>query len=246
VSKTLTNKKKVKNCIKLFVVSKLKTFYKNMNFQNKINEKNEFFEFLSKDRFLGLDKNNFLWPGNEDKLLAVIKTLPISDSSESLVSFISFWNSDFHLADEETLRFFEDLKKINYNNLTTSALFSYLKIKYHQNNNFLNYYDWKYVVSILVNPKISTIVLDFLIKMNIPYFLKITQTEDDFMQAVRLHFYFINSLNNYSWDLRGFYNLLKFLKIEKSIINSLLEETMNQKSFKEIQAFVSKYNLNFD
>jgi len=216
-----------------------------MDFQNKINEKNSFFEFLSKDRFLYLDQDNFLWTGSENQLLAVIKTLPFCDSSEGLVSFISFWNNNFLLADKETLRFFEDLKKINYNKLTVSALFSYLKIKYQQNNRSLEYSEWAYIVSILLNPKISDIVLDFLLEMKIPDFLKITKTESEFMKAVRLHFQYITIPYDYSWDLRGFYNLLKFLRVKEQIINPLIEKTMNQKNFDEIHNFVSKYNLNF-
>ena len=146
-----------------------------MSFQNKINKKNEFLEFLNKDHFLGLDQGNFLWHGNENQLLAVIKTLPFCDSSEGVVSFISFWNDNFLLADEKTLRFFENLKKINSNNLIVSALFSYLKLKYQQNkqnNRPLEYSEWAYVVSILLNPKISDVVLDFLLEMKIPEFLK--------------------------------------------------------------------------
>lgn len=219
-----------------------------MSFQNKKNEKNEFLEFLNKDCFLGLDQGNFLWHGNEDQLLAVIKTLPFCDSSEGVVSFISFWNNNFLLADEETLRFFENLKKINYNKLTVSTLFSYLKIKYQQNkqnNRSLEYSEWADVVSILLNPKISEIVLDFLLEMKIPEFLKITKTEKEFMKAVRLHFHSITIPYNYSWDLRGFYNLLKFLRVEEKTINSLIEKTMNQKSFNEIHDFVNKHKLNF-
>ncbi len=184
-----------------------------MNFQNKTNEKTKFFDFLSKDHFLDLDKNNFLWPGNEDQLLAVIKALPFFDSSEKVVSFISFCNNDFILADQETLRFFENLKKINYNKLTVSVLFSYLKIKYKKNNGALEYPEWSYVVSILLNPEISDIVLDFLLEMEIPVFLEITETESEFMKAVCLHFLFINSPVNYSSDLHEFYNLLRFLKV---------------------------------
>lgn len=109
----------------------------------------------------------------------------------------------------------------------------------------LKYYEWAYVVSILLNPKISAIVLDFILEMKIPEFLKITKTEKEFMKAVCLHFQFIIIPYNYSWDLRGFSNLLKFLKVEESIINSLIEETMNQKSFNELRDFLNKYRLNF-
>lgn len=216
-----------------------------MSFQNKINEKNEFLEFLNKDCFLGLNQGNFLWPGNESQLLAVIKTLPFCDSSEQLVSFISFWNNDFILADQKTQHFFENLKKICYNRLTVSTFFSYLKIKYQQNNRSLGYSEWAYVVAILLNPKISDTVLDFLLEMKIPEFLKITKSESDFMKAVRIHFQFITIPYNYSWDLRGFYNLLKFLRVEESLINSLIEKTMTQKNFDQIHDFLSKHKLNF-
>jgi len=110
---------------------------------------------------------------------------------------------------------------------------------------FLGYSEWGYVVSILLNPKISASVLDFLLEMRIPYFLKITETETEFMKAVSLHFHSIIVPYDYSCDLRGFYNLLKFLKVEEKIIKSLIEKTMNQKSFNEIPDFVSKYKLNF-
>lgn len=229
-----TNKqKKVENYIKLFIIYTLKTLSKKMNFQNKIkkNQKTWFFDFLSKDRFLDLDKNNFLWPGNEDQLLAVIKALPFFDSSEKVVGFISFCNNDFIFADQETLRFFENLKKINYNKLTVSVLFSYLKIKYKKNNGSLEYPEWSYVVSILLNPEISDIVLDFLLEMDIPVFLEITKTESEFMKAVCLHFLFINSPVTYSSDLREFYNLLRFLKVEESLINSLDRTNKETKKF---------------
>ena len=216
-----------------------------MNFRNKKNKKNEFFEFLGKDCFLDLDQNNFIWSGNEDQLLAVIKTIPFCESSDQLVGFISFWNNNFLLADQETLRFFEELKTISYNKLTVSALFCYLKVKYQQNNMSLDYTAWAQVVPILVNSKVSDAVLEFLIEMNIPYFLKITKSEKEFMRAVLLHFYSITVPSNYSWDLHGFYNLLKFLRVEEKTINALLEKTMNQKSFLDIQDFVSNYNLKF-
>lgn len=216
-----------------------------MNFQKQINEKNSFFEFLGKDCFLDLDQENFLWHGNEDQLLAVIKTIPFCNSSEGLVSFISFWNNNFLLADKETLRFFEELKGVNYNNLTVSALFCYLKVKYQQNNMSLDYTAWSQVVPILVNSKVSDAVLEFLIEMNIPYFLKITKSENEFMKAVLLHFSSINVPSNYSWDLHGFYNLLKFLRVKKKTINALIKKTVNRKSFFDIQNFVSNYNLNF-
>lgn len=177
--------------------------------------------------------------------MAVIKTLPLFDSSEKLVSFICFSNNNFLLADEATLRFFEDLKKMNYDNLAVSALFSYLKIKYQENNWSLKYSEWAYVVPILLNPKISDIVFDFLIEMSIPEFLKITETEIEFMKAVCLHFHFIKIPYNFSWELRGFYNLFTFLKVEKSIINPLLEKTINQKSFDELRLFVKEYKFNF-
>ena len=67
--------------------------------------------FLSQGLFLE-KKNNFLWPGDDYKLLAIIKSLPFCESNEQLVGFISFWNNYFLLADRETL-FFEKLKKIN-------------------------------------------------------------------------------------------------------------------------------------
>lgn len=215
-----------------------------MNFQNKTNEK-KFFEFLSKDCFLDLDKNNFLWPWNEEQLLAVIKAFPFFDSSKKVVSFIYFCNNDFIFADQETLRFFENLKKINYNKLTVSALFSYLKINYKKNNRSLEYPEWSYVVSILLNPEISDIVLDFLLEMEIPVFLEITKTESKFMKAVCLHFLFINSPVNFFSGLRGFYNLLRFWKVEENFINSLIEQTMKQKSFDQLENFLSQYKLNF-
>ena len=227
---------------------------KKMNFQNK---KNKFFEFLDKDCFLDLDQKNFLWSGNEDQLLAVIKSIPYCDSSDHLVSFIYFWNNNFLLADQETLRFFEDLKTISYNSLTVSALFCYLKVKYKQNNMSLDYTAWAQVVPILLNSKVSDAVLEFLIEMNIlceaklrillakPYFLKITKSEKEFKRAVSLHFYSVPVPSNFLWDLRGFYNLLKFLKVDEKSINAVLEKTMNKKSFLDIQDFLSNYNLNF-
>jgi len=101
------------------------------------------------------------------------------------------------------------------------------------------------VVPILLNPKISASVLDFLLEMNIPEFLKITKTENEFMKAVRLHFHSIQIPYSFSWDLCGFSNLLKFLKVEESIINSLIEKTMNQKSFNELHNFLIQSKLKF-
>lgn len=213
-----------------------------MEFQN---EKDEIFDFLNKDRFLALDQDYFLWHGNENQLLTVIKTLPFFESSEGLVSFISFSNNNFIIADNETIRFFEELKKINYNKLAISALFCYLKIKYQQNKMSLDYCAWSEIIPILVNPKISDEILNFLIEMSIPFFLKITKTENEFMKAVRLHFFSIIIPNDYSWNLCGFSNLLKFLRVEESRTNALIEKTRNQKSFDQLRDFLSNYKLNF-
>lgn len=215
---------------------------------NDLNEKtpeNSFFEFLNQDQFLDLNQNNFLWEGDENQLLAVIKSLPFCNSSKELVDYITFWNTEFLLENKNNFSFFEKLTKTEYNSLAVSAVFCYLKIKYQQQKKSLNYTAWIEIIPIIVNPKVTDSLLDFLIKMEISYFLKITESQNEFMKAVSLYCHFIVVPYDSSWDLRGFSNLLTFLKIEKNTKKSLIIKTLEERNFNTLYNFVSNYYLTF-
>lgn len=216
-----------------------------MNDLNEKTSENSFFEFLNKDQFLDLDQNNFLWEGDETQLLAVIKSLTFCNSSKELVGYITFWNTEIFLENKEISSFFEKLTKTEYNSLAVSAVFCYLKIKYQEQKKSLNYTAWIEILPIIVNPKVTDSLLDFLIKMEISYFLKITESGNEFMKAVSLYCRFIVVPYDYSWDLRGFSNLLTFLKIEKNTKKSLIIKTSEERSFNTLSNFVSNYHLTF-
>ena len=81
--------------------------------------------------------------------------------------------------------------------------------------------------------------------MKISYFLKITRSQNEFMKAVCLYCRFIVVPSDFSWDLRGFSNLLTFLKIEKNTKKSLIIKTLEEKNFNTLYNFVSNYYLTF-
>ena len=136
---------------------------------------------------------------------------------------------------------FERLKKIDYNQLIISAVFNYLEINYKQKNMSLSYAHWLKIVPIFVKPKISNSVLHLMNELNIREFLIKTKTKSQFKKAVLLYFHTIKTSNNSFCNLEGINNLLNFLKVDKSLTKSLID---NRKNFDDLAAFLMTYNFN--
>lgn len=114
-------------------------------------------------------------------------------------------------------------------------------MKYTQNKGILSYDDWQKIIPILLEPDISDSVLHLSIELNVFGFLIKTKSLPEFITGIRLHFHSMTVPADYSWDLKGFKNLLQFLKVEKNIKDSLLKKMSNQRNFQEIKNFFNSF-----
>ncbi len=208
-----------------------------MELQKATDKKKNFF---NQELFLKKDKNRFLWLGNSEQLNVLINGIPFCQSSNELIDLIFFSNNNFISETNDTFILFEKLKKIDYNQLVISLIFNYLQINYKQKNMSLGYEEWVNIIPIFVKPKISNSVLSLMNELNVIEFLIKTKTKSQFKIAVLLYFNTISSFNSSYCDLKGIINLLNFLKVEKSLTKSLIE---NQKNFDDLTEFLMAYNF---
>ncbi len=215
-----------------------------MQVQRQPNNKNDFF---NTEGFLNNDKDRFLWLGNYEQLKILINCIPFCQSSGELINFISFSNNDFIFETNETIVLFENLKKIDYNQLVISVIFNYLQINYKQKNMSLDYAEWVDIIPILVKTETSNSVLTLLNELHVMEFLIKTKTKSQFKIAVLLFFNtFFNTkpaFSSYSYDFQGITNLLTFLKVDKSLIKTLIEKSLCQQNFNDLTQFLMKYNF---
>ncbi len=217
-----------------------------MELQKDKNKQNDFFNTES---FLNNDKDRFLWVGNYEQLKILINCIPFCQSSRELIDFISFSNNDFIFETKETLILFENLKQIDYNQLVISVVFNYLQISYKQKNMSLDYAEWVDIIPILVKTETSNSVLTLLNELDVMEFL--IKTKSQFKIAVLLFFntFFNTNFNtkpafsSYSYDFQGITNLLTFLKVDKSLITSLIEKSLCQQNFNDLTQFLMKYDF---
>ena len=213
-----------------------------MQVQKQPNNKNDFF---NTEDFINNDKDRFLWVGNSQPLKVLINGIPFCQSSPELIDFISFSNNNFIFETDETLILFENLKQIDYNQLVISVVFNYLQINYKQKNMSLDYAEWVGIVPILVKTETTNSVLTLLNELDVMEFLIKTKTKSQFKIAVLLFFNtFFNTkpaFSSYSYDFQGITNLLTFLKVDKSLIETLIEKSLSQQNFKDLTQFLDTY-----
>ncbi len=217
-----------------------------MQVQKQPNNKNDFF---NTEDFINNDKDRFLWVGNSQPLKVLINGIPFCQSSPELIDFISFSNNNFIFETDETLILFENLKQIDYNQLVISVVFNYLQINYKQKNMSLDYAEWVGIVPILVKTETTNSVLTLLNELDVMEFLIKTKTKSQFKIAVLLFFntFFNTNFNtkpafsSYSYDFQGITNLLTFLKVDKSLIETLIEKSLSQQNFKDLTQFLDTY-----
>lgn len=76
-------------------------------------------------------------------------------------------------------------------------------------------------------------------------FLVKTKTESEFLKGISYNFHFLSSSDTNFSDLKEIKNLLKFLRIKKSLQDSLIEKTCSKKNFKDLIQFFQTYKLTF-
>ena len=99
------------------------------------------------------------------------------------------------------------------------------KKKYVQRKGTLTYGEWEKVVPILIKAEQSDFVLHLLTELNAFGFLIKTKTISEFITGALLHLDYTTVSEYSSLGLKGFENLLRFLQVEESVINSLLKKT---------------------
>ncbi len=104
----------------------------------------------------------------------------------------------------------------------------------------LDFYDWLNLIPLIVHPEVTESIFIFMIKFNLFDFLLKTNTKYEFLTATRFYFSTLSKSDAYqrSWNLQGLSNLLKFLRVEPSVIESLIEKTSKQKNCNEIYKFL--------
>jgi len=206
------------------------------------NNKNDFF---NTEDFLNHDKDRFLWLGNYEQLKVLINCIPFCQSSRELINLIFYQNNDFIFETNETLVLFENLKKMDYNQLVISVIFNYLQINYKRKNMSLDYAECMSIIPILVKNETSNSVLALLNELHVMGFLIKTKTRSQFKTAVLL---FFNSkpksaFSDASYDFQGITNLLTFFKVDKSLIKSLIEKSLCQQNFNDLTQFLMTYHF---
>ena len=77
---------------------------------NEKSDKNlDFVDFFSDFRFLALDRNYFLWPGDYQEALLFLNAAPFCKSTSELISLIIYSNPDLLFKNQETVLFLEKL-----------------------------------------------------------------------------------------------------------------------------------------
>lgn len=204
------------------------------------NDKNDFFD---DSKFLQLNQGYFLWNGTFDFSEIVLNALPFCESTSFLVTFIFSSNYNLIIEEETSILLLKDLQRYNYNNLAVSVIYYYIKT-ISREKKFLAYHEWEKVISGLLQPNITDSVLFFLEKFNIINFLLETETENQFIAGALSYFQIIAISAKSSSDLKEIKNLLKFLKVDQSLIESLVKKTYTQANFKDLTDFLIKYRFN--
>lgn len=204
------------------------------------NNKDNFFD---DSRFLQLNQGYFLWNGSFGLSEMILKALPFCESTSFLIDFTSFYNYNLIIEEKNSILFLKHLKSYNYNDLAVSIIYYYLKTIYREKK-FLTYFEWEKVISGLLQPNITDSVLFFLEKFNIINFLLETKTENHFIGGAVSYFQIIAISAKKSSDLKEIKNLLKFLKVDQSLIESLVKKTYTQANFKDLTEFLIKYRFN--
>ena len=206
-------------------------------------QQNNKYDFFDDSRFLELNQEYFLWNGTFDFSEKILDALPFCESTSFLIDFIFFSNYSFIIEDESNVLFLNHLKKYNYDNLVVSVIYYYLKTIYREKKSLI-YSEWEKVISGLLQPNSTNSVFFFLEKFNIMNFLLETKTENEFLTGSLLYFQITAMSVEKSSDLKEIKNLLKFLKVDQSVIDSLVEKTSNQENFEDLTDFLGKYQFN--
>lgn len=196
--------------------------------------------FFDDENFLQLHKVFFLWPGSFELCVMMLEVLPFCDSIEQLLKTVFLRNINIFRNDENSIRFLVQFKKYKYSDLATSVIFHYLKSKYKERS-FLDYIDWEKVLSGLLNPAVTDSVFFFFEKFNILQFLLETKTEKNFISGVI--FYYKPTFTIIDKNSKEITNLLKFLKVDQSSINSLVTKSYNDQNLDHLKKFLMKYQL---
>ena len=200
-------------------------------------------DFFYDSRFLQLNEGYFLWNGTFDFSEIILNALPFCESTSFLIDFIFFSNYNLIIEEKTSILFLKHLKEYNYNNLAVSIIYYYLKTIYREKK-FLTYNEWEKVLSGLFQPNLTDSVLFFLEKFNIINFLLETETENQFIAGAVSYFKIIAISAKKSSDLKEIKNLLKFLKVDQSLIESLVKKTSTQANFKDLTDFLITYRFN--
>ena len=84
----------------------------------------------------------------------------------------------------------------------------------------------------------------FLEEFDVINFLLETENQYQFFSGVTYYFGITATATKKSEDLKEIKNLLKFLKVDQSLIDFLLEKTCNEKNFESLMDFLMKYRFN--
>lgn len=206
----------------------------------RLNYKNDFFD---DSKFLQLDKGFFLWPETFEFSEKILNALPFCNSTIELFNRIVFSNSMFISEDSNVILFLRSLKQHEYSDLATSVIFYYLKSQYKKYK-ILNFIDWEKLVFGLLNPKITDSIMFFLEEFDVMNFLLETENQYQFLSGVTYYFGITATATKKSEDLKEIKNLLKFLKVDQSLIDCLLEKTYNENNFESLMDFLMKYRFN--
>lgn len=213
------------------------------------NEKNEpkpeniraFADFFSYSYFIKKNNDQHVWPGNFNLSEVIIESIPVCTSTTEIISFICYTNKRFLLENEEVLLLLKKLETWNYDKLAISVLFFYLKTQYDFKKKPLGLCDWLVIIPVIIQPDISNSVFVFLNKMELAELLIKTNTESQFLKALIFHLQDRFSSAQGISNLLGITNILKFLKVEQILIDSLIEKTYKEKTFHNIVNFLKTY-----
>ena len=203
-------------------------------------QQNNKYDFFDDSRFLKLNQGYFLWNGTFDFSERILNALPFCQSTSFLIDFICFSNYDFIIEKKISISFLKHLKQYNYRILVVSVIYYYLKTIYKENKR-LTYNEWEKIISGLLNPTVTDSVFFFLEKFEIINFLSETKTESQFITGAVSYFEFIALSAKRSSDFKEIKNLLKFLKVDQSVIDSLIKKTYTQANFEDLIDFLIKY-----
>ena len=168
--------------------------------------------------------------------------MPFCNSTIEFLNRILLYNSIFTSEDSNVFLFLKSIKQHEYSNLATSLIFYYLKSQYKKYKS-LDFLDWEKLVFGLFNPKITDSILFFLEKFDVMNFLLETENQYQFLSGVTYYLGITATVTKKSEDLKEIKNLLKFLKVDQSLIDSLVEKTSNENNFESLLVFLRKYQF---